>query len=122
MGTHTPEPWHLHPKDRYPRTICVLIDGREVQISEANIPRIDVEDAVEMANANAARIVACVNALAGVPDPAAFVKAARELVTAGSIAASRLDSLGCGSKDPHAVAWHLTTKAITAFRAADAPT
>lgn len=39
----------------------------------------------ENAQADADRIVSCVNALAGVPDPAAFVAAVRAAVEAGSI-------------------------------------
>lgn len=44
--------------------------------------------------ANAARIVACVNALAGIPDPAAFVKAAEGLAeVVGSLCGSENDNL-----------------------------
>ena len=71
MSTHTPEPW----------AVGVGVDGtwgrHHAHVRTDNIP-LPIASTVffgitprEECEANAARIVACVNALAGIPDPAA---------------------------------------------------
>jgi hypothetical protein len=65
---------------------------------------------VDQCEANALRIVDCVNALAGIPNPADFVRAARELadIADGTIAFAANDL----------AALPALTKAVKAFRAA----
>ena len=68
--SHTPEPWRAEwqpgqtPKHTY--THCVMYGDDSLCDT--------------LTKADAYRIVACVNALAGVADPAAFVEEARELL------------------------------------------
>lgn len=88
---HTPEPWEL---DTHPRDV--------ISASGKFIARAQGRFGDDAADANARRIVACVNALAGIPDPAAFVKAARALA----------DDVDCMLE---------TDASIAAFRAADKP-
>jgi hypothetical protein len=70
MSRHkwTPEPWTMHPRpDRF------KIEP-DIAVVYAQQSRYD-DSQSKAREANAARIVACVNALAGVADPAAFVAA-----------------------------------------------
>jgi hypothetical protein len=72
---HTPEPWRIDGP---------LTDAGHVLIVDPHgdaLARLDAET-VHLETVNAARIVACVNAFAGIDDPAAFVAAHRELVEA----------------------------------------
>lgn len=70
MSKHTPEPWRIEwqpgqtPKHTY--THCVMAGDDSLCDT--------------LTEADAARIVTCVNALAGIEDPAAFVEAVRELL------------------------------------------
>jgi len=67
---HTPEPWQI---ERLPGNIRLLGKGRQfIARIEGTDPKRD-ED-----KANAARIVACVNACEGMHDPAAEIKALRD--------------------------------------------
>lgn len=69
---HTAEPWH---------TGCgahAMVDG-ESRLIAATVPRLTVDPRCEsVAEANAARIVACVNALAGIEDPATDLQRAKD--------------------------------------------
>lgn len=75
---HTPEPWVAEQANGSletamfisagEKTICALYGDWPDQVG-------DLEQ-----KANASRIVSCVNALAGIPDPEEFVKAAKELL------------------------------------------
>jgi len=64
---HTPEPWNIS-------------DDSELYIEDYNGNDIGDVFLSDHPKADAERIVACVNALAGVPDPAAFVKSHAELL------------------------------------------
>lgn len=69
---HTPEPWCVH------NTVTIHgPNGNDYGIlAEANIYRTE-SDGAETGQANAARIVACVNACAGMEDPAEALRLAR---------------------------------------------
>lgn len=69
---HTPEPWSA---DRVTEIGPIGISAGPTHIGEI----IGTGDAAEDA-ANAARIVACVNACAGISDPAATLRSAREAI------------------------------------------
>lgn len=73
---HTAEPWHrnVSPATRYP----TIFSGRNTHVCRVvvdNLPADQVE-------ANCARIVACVNACAGMTDPAAGIAHLRERIEA----------------------------------------
>jgi hypothetical protein len=100
---HTPEPWHFEGHDDgdpsvgmrgYPASVYALSPqwaenaGDPVELFSLKWPTVAVPCTTEQldagaepmqpfghADANAARIVACVNAMQGIADPAAFVKA-----------------------------------------------
>jgi len=75
MTQHTPEPWKFEIRSAkveiQPDIAVVYVQPSryDSSLSKARV-------------ANAARIVACVNAMAGIPDPAALVKSHGELVEA----------------------------------------
>lgn len=80
---HTAEPWVVYDGGRF---LSIIPEDDMEDITIARTPEhIGKErkladrfkDATEEDRANAARIVACVNAMAGVEDPAAFMEAAR---------------------------------------------
>jgi hypothetical protein len=94
---HTPEPWLA--EGEFKQVGCLVRGlstewvGYVVQLnaekyrgevcgfqSATNIDGIKPNEAL----ANATRIVSCVNALAGIPNPAEFVRAARELAEAAN--------------------------------------
>jgi hypothetical protein len=75
MSGHTPEPWGVCGPAQDGSFILTPPDFAERADEEWTTLCAFVDD-----EADAYRIVACVNALAGIPDPAAFVKAARELL------------------------------------------
>ena len=81
MGEWTKEPWHCD--DGMRRTAIVDSDGRQVAMATGEAPMHDQRGAStsEIQAANAARIVACVNALAGIPDPAAAIEEVRATLT-----------------------------------------
>lgn len=71
---HTPEPWRI-----YEDMACDNLALGDLQIcdkdkEEIAVVRFNSCDSAE----NAARIVACVNAFAGIADPEAAIRAARE--------------------------------------------
>lgn len=77
-AAHTPGPWVVHddPKDGWPMIMAGGLAGRIV----ANVNPESCQDISSIpafvrmpANANAARIVACVNACEGMADPAAEI-------------------------------------------------
>lgn len=71
MNTHTPEPW------AYENGYIIQQDGGEYgyQIAHVKHPYSDFPD--DEIEANAARIVACVNACAGMGDPEATINGMR---------------------------------------------
>src|SRR5687768_5756294 len=83
--THTKEPWEHTTEHGYsapifgPYTVPVgpgRPRKRKVLLAQF---RLYTDDEVrDQCNANAARAVTCVNACAGIPDPAAAIKTARE--------------------------------------------
>lgn len=100
----TPEPWRIY--DRYQDSFGVLgIDGYE--IVECSQPHLhehhdgkhhwNYEDGSardikpEEEGANAARIVACVNAMVGIADPQPYVEAIDALLAAASDAFTGID-------------------------------
>lgn len=67
---HTPEPWHQFAFEVYDDDNCIIADcGYAADVFGK-----------EGMKANAARIVACVNALAGIENPEEWVKEAKELI------------------------------------------
>ena len=110
MSKHTPEPWHLftnrHPETNGDQWGCIETERHPAGGCGTSVPGVRCHWTGELGRANAARIVACVNALANVPDPATFVKAAREL-------ADSIDGLEVGD-------FSRAGEALAAFREADA--
>ena len=112
---HTPGPWTAEPNggdddDERALIICATagtFDGQAHMIAQADrTPEADGDP-----EANAARIVACVNALEGC-DPAALA----ELVTAAEVAFTLLESLA--DRDPQVGLYERNTlrAALAAFR------
>lgn len=66
---HTPEPWHTNGSE--------IIDNSNKGLGETYQT---LSKGTDETNANAARIVACVNALAGIEDPAATLAEVRDLL------------------------------------------
>jgi hypothetical protein len=77
--THTKETWVTVECGSY-LAIYPEAPGRHAQI--ARTAQHNSPTGLHEREANAARIVSCVNALAGIPDPAAFVQAARGMAEA----------------------------------------
>ena len=67
---HTPEPWHQFAFEVYDGDNCIIADCGYAE-------DIIGKDGMK---ANAARIVACVNALAGIENPEEWVKQAKLLM------------------------------------------
>lgn len=97
---HTPEPWRECGKDRDDGCKCRMVWALTADVVVAMALMADDEDytggegisSLDMAKANAARIAACVNALAGVEEPEKDLQAARlklEFITQGAGAYSR---------------------------------
>ena len=105
MSKHTPEPWRVGTDGPPFYAGETAIIGKS-PYGEAEHPGGFIlaqfnHNFPDLAAANAARSELCVNALANIPDPAAFVRAARALADD--------------------VEWMLNTDAsVAAFRAADA--
>ena len=77
---HTPEPWLVDPDEPTIHAIdrrVLIADCRVTQVAATRPPR---EPGVDDANAD--RIVACVNACAGIADPAALRKQRDDLLEA----------------------------------------
>jgi len=143
MIGHAPEPWQwddfdaaLFVKEPYedgefPKYADCYLSGSD---GRAIIPiRIDhgdpiwdiSRDSIFPTKADRDRIVACINALAGIPDPAAFVKAARELAKAAEtcddgacLGTNGIDYSPVYGKDFDE---KLVKSALKAFRASDRP-
>ncbi len=78
MQKHTAGPWSMVDRSNWNGGYHVRGGtGRYVASTVENLPR-----QVGEQEANAARIVACVNALDGIEDPEAFVKAAAAMAAA----------------------------------------
>ena len=67
MSNHTPEPWYWHENDSY----CEINSERDGQIGDSCASSCLGD--IDLGRANAARIVTCVNACAGMEDPAAEI-------------------------------------------------
>lgn len=98
MGKHTKEPWY----SKQWRIVSIKEDGtlRAYICDTAN----NTATRTPENEANAHRIVACVNAMAGVSDPAALVASHAELVRACERAADSSNQQavpGSGSKTYH---------------------
>ena len=76
MSKHSPEPWLLH---RISNSLICIYERMEKNEADA-IAQIVQPDSRKLQDANAARIVACVNACAGIDDPAAYLAACAELI------------------------------------------
>lgn len=75
MSKHTPEPWEARRDPCHFHTLSSIYGHTH----NRSVAEIGGETFDEQAD-NTARIVACVNALAGVDDPAAFMAKVREIV------------------------------------------
>jgi hypothetical protein len=88
MSKHTPEPWYVMsmPTDttRFDEWVYVCFDN-VLDIALVKRGPIVKGDEPETGEANAHRIVECVNALAKIDRPAEFVAAVRELVEQSSL-------------------------------------
>lgn len=77
--THTPEPWQAGTAVAFELDSLVIFAGSED--NERAIALIDsIENATDEDKANLLRIVECVNAMSGIPDPARFMKEAKVLL------------------------------------------
>jgi hypothetical protein len=72
---HTPGTWSIDPDDDQ----SIIVGRRGVNAARVALTRYSGVPGAED-KANAERIVACVNALKGIEDPEAFVKAARRVL------------------------------------------
>lgn len=77
MSQHTPEPWYIFPNP-WPPSIRTSERGYEIARVQSPYTNSKYRDE-ERANGN--RIVACINACAGIADPKAAIDAAREALT-----------------------------------------
>jgi hypothetical protein len=83
MTPYTLEPWKIvAPLQFLAPVIATDSNGAVAVLRCKEDGDIHTINNLEMAHANAARIVACVNALAGIPDPAEFIRIQRELLNA----------------------------------------
>ena len=67
MAKHTPEPWEVLKDETYPEVVFIKSDGGPFVSG-------DIEEA------NAARIVQCVNACAGIDDPHGAIELAQAVL------------------------------------------
>jgi hypothetical protein len=76
---HTPEPWRIGDiAEDNTRPAFLLAGEYPSTVVTATVPPFKVYNMnADTATANAFRIAACVNALAGIEDPEAFVKEAK---------------------------------------------
>ncbi len=84
MSAHTPEPWCIHRGysgyAQFPADVVI-----ESMADDEWCVAIAIGDVLEVpAEANAARIVACVNALTGIENPAEWVAKAKEALNGRS--------------------------------------
>lgn len=80
---HSPEPWEIQPAP-FHNIHVVDVDGRDVAVGGYRIIREGSGD-IEVDVADAERYVACVNALADIEDPEAFVQEARNAMTIAAL-------------------------------------
>lgn len=110
MTGHMKEPWEINGCDWDEETDqaigCQVTDSEFYFVASCEGGRSSDHD-----NANARRIVDCVNALAGIPDPAAFVEAARGMAEAAD-----------GAITGNLIALEKLRSALTAFRQASGET
>lgn len=96
MSGHTPEPWVVRNvgsrSEPMMNIYAARIAGREPRHHVAIVATGDSPQPME--DANAARIVSCVNALAGIPDPEAAIKAVREALELVALAETFGDEYG----------------------------
>lgn len=89
---HTPVPWRVAGDNSIQLIRSVAEDGKELPRSRGrDIARVwsrHIAKLDEEGKANSARIVACVNALEGIPNSALEAGAVRELVEAAKVAKS----------------------------------
>jgi hypothetical protein len=78
MKKHTPEPWGVGYYDGSGTPEFIVADNEPVAVTAWGCDCCK-DTPSEQDAANALRIVACVNAMQGIADPAAFVKAVDEL-------------------------------------------
>lgn len=124
MTEHTKEPWKFDEENQgvSPQPSWGLLDstGASLPIYVSMTPFCDAalydyatgetltqEQFTDRSRANANRVVACVNALANIPDPAAYMKAVDALVTVTTVARSEIarlddDAMGVGATGPAA--------------------
>lgn len=122
MAEHTKEPWAIHTEQEFSisRATSVYICRAEEPWPSGQLARVNVQDGFEEREANARRIVDCVNALAGIPDPAAFVQAARGMREALESIAEYWNR-DRNDMAMHNACWHAVNTAedaLTSFRAA----
>lgn len=94
MSAHTPGPWMvLEETDHEPVTLTVVFaPGRETCVA-ATWHGVSNGQSVDEAEANAARIVACVNACEGMKDPAAVIQSLRDDSLVAATLRARCDEL-----------------------------
>ena len=124
MTGHTKEPWEINGCDwdeETDQTIgCEITDSEFYFVASCEGGRSSEHD-----NANARRIVDCVNAFAGIPDPLAFVQAARGMAEALEACQSTLQHTRAFMLEKHGTtnparedALASAAAKLTAFRAA----
>ena len=80
MTKHTPGPWTVRTRREH-GSYCYEGGGAHATIASPStgVFVAEAKCGPKMAEANAARIVACVNALDGIDDPEAFMEAAKHI-------------------------------------------
>ena len=120
---HTPGTWEYHQRSDIPWALAeaqkaadYLIAAGKHHVAEVFQFRERGYEDLATATANARRICECVNALEGIPDPAAFLAAVRELREA----ADTLTPLTGGNVRQRAVRAALNSPALAALGENDA--
>jgi hypothetical protein len=78
MPEHSPEPWSVEEREAGNAAPRFWINHASAMAGEYVVAELNGECCLN-AQADAERIVACVNALAGIEDPEEFVREAKEL-------------------------------------------
>ena len=79
MSNHTPEPWRYH---RNHRTILGDSEERNEVATVTSFFNYETREYLtELQDDNAARIVECVNAMAGIEDPVEFMREIKQIST-----------------------------------------
>lgn len=78
--THTPEPWRFD-ENKCPNLYLgtIEVDKGEVKFIASVYTTMHAKNGNDTARANAKRIVACVNAMQGIEDPASFMEIVKQL-------------------------------------------